>query len=97
MFGAGDTPDLPGVTLAIPAPAPAPAATPEVSTPCPPTERFASLAIVSLILKPALLAFKRLALSSSERDFSRSPAVSAGIVLLGSIKNHLQAVGERSG
>jgi len=51
--GAGE-PLSPGLRAVDPAPAPAPDTTPDVSTPCPPTDRLASAAMVSLILSPFL-------------------------------------------
>jgi len=52
IVGAGELPEVAGVTYVEPAPAPAPALTPDVSTPVAPVERFAFDAMVSLMLSP---------------------------------------------
>ena len=76
MVGAGDSAELPGVVVVIPDPMPDPARTPEVSTPRAPTDRFASPATVSLMLRPARALFSRsAACSSSEADDFGVPAL----------------------
>src|SRR3569833_3979568 len=86
LRGVGDTCDEP-------APAPAPARTPDTSAPCPPTERFASAAIVSLMLKPA----RGLAFRAGVSEPARVPgrAASAASFNLGSIMLSLQYHGCR--
>src|SRR5690348_13786640 len=82
ISGSGFSSGAAGVELVKPAPAPAPDCTPDVSTPLAPTERFASRATVSLMLRPALALLRRSAFCSSVRELSgtsaKSPSASTG-------------------
>ncbi len=85
--GAGE-PDVDGVTDVDPAPAPAPALTPEVSTPFEPTDKLASRAIVSLMLKPCAVCEAVRKRSASRARRSSSVKSSSGVTIslnLGSI------------